>query len=66
MKDEREDVRNLKNELEQENIRLSKARDLLLAGDIEPSDYRAIKGGCEQKITTLEFKIFNPNSKIVI
>ncbi len=63
MKGERVDIRNLKNELEQENTRLSKARDLLLASEIDPSDYRTIKATCEKKITTLEAKLFNPNKQ---
>ena len=39
------------------NERLGKARELLLEGDIDAGDYRAIKVGCEDKINRLEAKL---------
>ncbi len=60
-KRQRDDLRLIKNELEQENIRLSKARDLLVNSEIESSDYRIIKAACEKKITVLEAKLFHTN-----
>ncbi len=39
------------------NNRLVKARELLLCGDIEGDDYRAIKSECEGKINRLEAKL---------
>ena len=43
--------------MNQINGRLSKARDLLLSGDIEPVDYRTIKKECEDKLVRLEAKL---------
>jgi site-specific DNA recombinase len=39
------------------NKELAKARKLILAEDIEPADFRAIKTECEDKIARLEAKI---------
>jgi site-specific DNA recombinase len=62
---ERDDLRGLKNELERETSRLSRARDLLLNNDIEASDYRVIKTGCEKKMVALESKLFNAKRTVV-
>lgn len=56
---QRDDFKQLKNELEQENLRLTKARNLLLNDEIDPADYRLIKAGCEKKINSLEAQIFS-------
>ncbi len=39
------------------NVRIGKARDMLLTGDIDPNDYRIIKAECEDKISRLEAKL---------
>jgi site-specific DNA recombinase len=39
------------------NERIGKARDMLLAGDLDPADYRIIKADCEEKINRLEAKL---------
>ena len=39
------------------NNRITKARELLLAGDIDGSDYKTIKTDCERQIIVLEAKI---------
>lgn len=44
-------------QLEEANKRLSKARDLLPAGDIEANDYRIIKSETEKKINRFEAKL---------
>lgn len=45
------------NQIEEQNTRISKSRDLLLSGSIEPSDYKLIKKEAEDKITVLEAQI---------
>ena len=54
---QRDEVKQLSVQLEEANKRLSKARDLLLAGDIEADDYRTIKFESEEKIHRLEAKL---------
>lgn len=44
-------------QIEEQNTRISKSRDLLLAGSIEPSDYKLIKKEAQEKITVLEAQI---------
>ncbi|SFH33046.1 recombinase family protein [Pedobacter insulae] len=44
-------------DIESLNAKVSKARELLLSSDIDPSDYRAIKADCEDKIRRLEAKM---------
>lgn len=56
-KSQRSDVRQLKTQLDELSRRLSKARDLLLAGDIEADDYRAIKSETEEKANRIEAKL---------
>lgn len=51
------EVRQLKIQLEDANKRLSKARELLLCGDIEADDYRVIKAESEERINRLEVKL---------
>ncbi len=54
---QRNDVQLLNTQLNEANKRLSKARDLLLAGDIEAGDYRIIKSESEAEINRLESKV---------
>jgi site-specific DNA recombinase len=54
---QRKEVQQLKVQLEDANKRLAKARDLLLAGDIQADDYRIIKSENEEKINRLEVKL---------
>lgn len=51
------EVQQLKMQLEESNKRLSKARELLLCGDIEAADYRTIKAESEERINRLEAKL---------
>ncbi len=44
-------------EINKVNGRLTKARELLLSEDIDPIDYRTIKTECENKLTRLEAKL---------
>lgn len=43
--------------IEKQNGKLSKAREFLLSGDIEPMDYKLIKAECEEQIRRLEAKM---------
>ena len=54
---ERDEQKDLKLQLQEVNSRIVKARELLLCGDIEGDDYRAIKSECEEKINRLEAKL---------
>ncbi len=56
-KSQREDVKFVKEALEKASIELANARRLLLANEIEPSEYRLIKSDYEKKITGLESKL---------
>ena len=40
-----------------QNDKLDRARDLLLANDLEPSDYKEIKVKCEKQVNILEAKL---------
>jgi len=51
------EVQQLKIQLEEANKRLSKARELLLCGDIEADDYRTIKAESEERINRLEARL---------
>lgn len=54
---QRHEVRQVTVKLEETNKRLSKARDLLLAEDIDADDYRTIKSESEERINRLEAKL---------
>ena len=41
-------------QITKEGNKITKARELLLSADIEPSDFKTIKAECEKKITQLE------------
>ena len=43
-------------QLTEANNKLSRARELLLIGDLEPSDYKTIKTECEDNIIRMEAK----------
>lgn len=45
------------NQITDQSNKMTKARELLLSGDIDPSDYKTIKGECEKKITVLEAEL---------
>lgn len=49
--------RELLQEINEQNTRLSKARELLLADAIDSADYKTIKAECERKTTLLEAKL---------
>jgi site-specific DNA recombinase len=55
-RNQKEEIKTIKAELEQLNSRLSKARELLLSGDLDGSDYKQIKSEAERKIAYLEGK----------
>jgi site-specific DNA recombinase len=61
-KGERADLRSIKQELEQVNVRLVKARNLLIEDQLDAVDYRTIKAECEKKISELETRLFAANT----
>lgn len=58
-KSQRADVKLVKEALEKASNELANARRLLLANEIEPSEYRLIKSDYEKKITGLESKLMD-------
>lgn len=54
---QREDLKQVKETLEKATTELAHARKLLLANEIEPSEYRSIKFEYEKRITGLESKL---------
>lgn len=53
--------KNFLNQIEEQNARISKSRDLLLADAIDPEDYKLIKVEAEKQITILETKVTTYN-----
>jgi site-specific DNA recombinase len=49
--------RHVINQIEEQNARVTKSRNLLLADAIEPADYKLIKAEAEEKINSLEARI---------
>ena len=58
-KNQKDEIKNIKTELEQLNSRLAKARELLLSGDLDGADYKEIKSGSEKKIAFLEGRVLD-------
>lgn len=58
-KNKKEQIKALKADLDQLNIRLLKARDLLLAGDLDGADYKEIKAETEKRIAILDTKVLD-------
>lgn len=56
-KTQKSNIHQTKIQLQEENKRLSKARELLLCGDIEADDYRIMKSETETRISRLEAKL---------
>lgn len=60
-KNQKDEIKSIKTELEQLNNRVTKARELLLSGDLDGADYREIKSESERKVATLESKVLELN-----
>ncbi|MEJ7693164.1 recombinase family protein [Daejeonella sp.] len=45
------------NQITDQSNKMTKARELLLTGDIDPSDYKTIKSECEKRITVSEAEL---------
>ncbi|WP_304067081.1 recombinase family protein [Pedobacter glucosidilyticus] len=58
-KNEFNDKSSILKDITKHNEKLSKARNLLLEGDIDPTDYKLIKAECEDLINRLEAKLSN-------
>jgi site-specific DNA recombinase len=52
-----------KRQLNDYSAKVSKARDLLLKGDLDASDYRDIKHDCERQVSIIEGKLVELSSK---
>ena len=63
MKGQRQDTRMIREELEQINARLVKARNKLVDDELDAVDYKAIKTECETKIAQLESRLLNTHSQ---
>ncbi|MES1223366.1 MAG: hypothetical protein ABUT20_48170 [Bacteroidota bacterium] len=57
MKDLKDNRKRMMQQVSELNNRIVRARDLLLSGDIEATDFRTIKMDCEKQITILEAKL---------
>ncbi len=55
--DNKTDKALLVKQINEQNKRLEKARDLLLADDIDSTDYKTIKSECERKVDMLEAQL---------
>ena len=53
----KEDYSRLVRDIDDENSRVRKARELLLIGDIDGGDYKVIKSESERKVEILEAKL---------
>lgn len=51
-------------EIDNLNLKIAKARNLLLSDNLDASDYKIIKHECEQQIRTLENKIQNSSNNL--
>ena len=60
---QREEIWRIKQQLEQNETKITKGRDLLLSGDIEAEDFRKIKIDCEKTALILETKLANLSVK---
>ncbi|MES2458858.1 MAG: recombinase family protein [Bacteroidota bacterium] len=60
------DKRHLLEDINKQNEKLSKARSLLLEGDIDASDYKTIKAECEDMINRLEAKLANVSASPLV
>ena len=61
-KNQKEEIKGIKNELEQLNSRLAKARELLLSSDLDNADYKEIKSEAERKVFILEVRALDLNN----
>ncbi|MCQ6956984.1 recombinase family protein [Mucilaginibacter aquariorum] len=59
----RSEVSNYKKQLNGYQDKIARARDLLLAGDLDGTDYKKIKSDSERQITILEGKLVDSSAK---
>ena len=50
-------INSLKKLLNDYNTKITKARDLLLTGDLDGADYKIIKNDCERQVSIIEGKL---------
>ncbi|UUC47415.1 recombinase family protein [Flavobacterium cerinum] len=63
-KNNRSDIHLIKTQLKESENRISKARDMLLEGHLEPDDYKKIKTEGEEKIRRLEASLTSANESV--
>lgn len=63
-KNKRSDIHLIKTQLKESENRISKARDMLLEGHLEPDDYKKIKTEGEEKIRRLEASLTSANESV--
>ena len=56
-KEQKDGKKGMIREVDQLNNRIIKARELLLAGDIDANDFKIVKTDCEKQVTVLEAKL---------
>ena len=61
-KNQKEEIKGIKTQLEQLNSRLAKARELLLSSDLDGADYKEIKSEAERKVFILEVRALDLNN----
>ncbi|HEY4062021.1 MAG TPA: recombinase family protein [Puia sp.] len=61
-KGQQEGLKAIRQELEQVNGRLVKARNRLIDDELDAADYKAVKNECERKIEELESRLMNTNT----
>ena len=60
-KNQKEEIKGIKVELEQLNSRLAKARQLLLSSDLDGADYKEIKSEAERKVAISKVRALDLN-----
>ena len=60
-KNQKEEIKGIKIELEQLNSRLAKARQLLLSSDLDGADYKEIKSEAERKVAISKVRALDLN-----
>ena len=61
--DQNNNVGHLKKQLNDYHVKITKARELLLSGGLDGSDYKIIKGDCERQVSIIEGKLVQLSEK---
>ena len=60
---DKDSVNSLKKQLNEYHAKITKARDLLLTGDLDGADYKIIKNDCERQVSIIEGKMVGLSTK---